>query len=64
VAEREYVAKASNRWQFFLLLVQEALSQKEEVMGRRLIEFSKVLGKPINEADIRGAGVAYSMWEE
>jgi len=33
-------------------------------MGRWLIDFSKVLGKPINEADLRGAGVSYSRWEK
>jgi hypothetical protein len=33
-------------------------------MGRRLIDYSRVLGKPINQADIRGAWVAYSMWEK
>jgi len=33
-------------------------------MGRRLIDYSQVLGKPINQADIRGAGVAYSVWEK
>jgi len=33
-------------------------------MGRRLIDYSQVLGKLINQADIRGAGVAYSVWEK
>jgi len=33
-------------------------------MGRWLIDYSKVLGKPINQADIKGVGVAYSMREK
>jgi len=33
-------------------------------MGRRLIDYSQVLGKPTNQEDIRGAGVAYSVWEK
>jgi len=47
-----------------LLLVQEALSQNIGGHGQVAHWFSKVLGKPINQADLRGVGVAYSRWEQ